>query len=35
VRDVNMNACFFAGEEEQAELSVAYNCGSHLLTVPE
>ena len=26
---VDVNSCLCPGEEEQAELSVAYNCGGH------
>jgi hypothetical protein len=33
VRNVNMDARFFAGEEKESELSVSYNCGGHKATV--
>jgi len=33
VRNVDMNASFFAGEEKESELSVSYNCGCHRATV--
>ena len=32
---VDVDTRFFAREKEQAELSVTYNCGSHLRTVPK
>ena len=33
VRNVDMDARFFAGEEKESELSVSYNCGCHRATV--
>ena len=33
VRNVDMDARFFTGEEKESELSVANNCGCHEATV--